>query len=82
MRRRFVLDDDQFRELVAGRAVVLPGAPPIELILSDLGWARLMHGILNGIASGLAPVIAADPPQAREFLPNHFTRERRTRYAR
>jgi len=71
---RIVFDEARFRQLVAGQVVVVHQSHKrIELILSDIGWAQMMRAVLDGVTPGL-PKGPPDPPQAREFLPNRFTR--------
>jgi hypothetical protein len=44
---RLILDEEAFRELVAGKVVELMTTTntPIELILSDIGWSRMLIAI-------------------------------------
>jgi hypothetical protein len=64
---RIVIDETAFRRLVAGELVThAVGNRQVELILSDIGWTKMMHAIGEAIERGRRP---PDPPQAREFLP-------------
>jgi hypothetical protein len=69
---RVALDEGAFRSLVAGRtvAVRLSDGGQAEIILSDIGWPKILRAVLDGIAlePGL-PKGPPDPPEAREFLP-------------
>ena len=71
---RVVIDETQFRRLVAGQIVAFRAAADqrveVEFILSDIGWPKILRAVLDGIAPepGL-PRGPPDPPQAREFLP-------------
>ncbi len=46
---RITLDERDFRELVAGRIATpeqrSPDAPFVEIILSDIGWPRMLRAI-------------------------------------
>jgi hypothetical protein len=68
---RVVLDERRFRRLVAGEVVsAAAGGERVELILSDIGWTAMLRAVCDAIEP------PPDPPEAREFLPNEFTRER------
>jgi hypothetical protein len=71
MTRRFVMDEQRFRDLVAGKVVsfrLTRGA--IEIILSDIGWKRMATAIGDAIDERLpSSARPPDPPEAREFLP-------------
>lgn len=65
---RVVIDEVRFRELVAGKMLILPGAArhartSVEIILSDIGWTSMLRAVLDAMAP------SPDPPEAREFLP-------------
>lgn len=71
---RIVLDEAHFRRLVFGGVVGADaGDERVEIILSDIGWIPMMRAIFEAAAWGL-PQGPPDPPQAREFLPNKYTR--------
>jgi hypothetical protein len=70
---RVVVDETGFRRLVAGQVLAFKAGDQrieIEIVLSDIGWPRILRAVLDGIAPepGL-PKGPPDPPQAREFLP-------------
>jgi hypothetical protein len=77
---RVVLDELQFRRLVGGQVVALTAAEQrveVQVILSDIGWRRILRAVLDGVAA--EPRVhkgPPDPPQAHEFLPNQHTRRR------
>ena len=75
---RIALDETQFRRLVAGQVVRFKTSNDkieVECILSDIGWPRIFRAVLNGIAPEPGrPNSPPDPPEAREFLPNRYTR--------
>jgi hypothetical protein len=41
------LDETAFRQLVAGNTVKIPGNPPLEIILADIGWERMFMAITD-----------------------------------
>jgi hypothetical protein len=61
---RIVLGETQFRALIARRPFIvrIPGGPDFELVLADIGHARLLEAHREAIDK------PADPPQAVEFL--------------
>jgi hypothetical protein len=69
---RIVLDEGQFRDLVAGR-VVADRRRGVEIMLADIGFARMAQAIAEAIERRRPP----DPPEAREFLPWHARRRSR-----
>lgn len=48
---RVVLDEAAFRDLVAGKIVSAGASPatPVEIILSDIGWNRMLLAIAVAI---------------------------------
>jgi hypothetical protein len=77
--QRIALDEQQFRRLVAGQVVSVSApagsATQIQIILSDIGFAAMLRAVIDGIAPEPGrPKGPPDPPQAREFLPNRYTR--------
>jgi hypothetical protein len=73
------LDEAQFRRLVAGEVVSIKAGDQqqveVQCILSDIGWPVILRAVRDGIAPEPGhPKGPPDPPQAREFLPNQFTR--------
>jgi hypothetical protein len=71
---RIALDEAQFRRLVAGQVVTFKAGDQqrieVQCILSDIGWSKILQAVVDGMGSKGPP----DPPEAREFLPNRFTR--------
>lgn len=74
---RIVIDESQFRDLVAGKPLthqLSRRRSSIEIVLSNgIGWVRLVRAVLDAIAPSPASISAdqpppPDPPQAREFL--------------
>jgi hypothetical protein len=75
---RIVLDETQFRALVAGQVLAANvDDRRVEIILSDIGWPRMWRAVEDARRAQGAP--PPDPPQAREFLPNEYTRHDYTR---
>lgn len=76
---RVALDEVRFRRLVAGQVVATAaaGGERVEIILSDIGWQRILRAIVDAMAGGpptkSLPLAGTggppDPPQASEFLP-------------
>jgi hypothetical protein len=52
---RLVLDEEAFGELVAGRTAHLLTTTnsPVDLILADIGWARMLTAIENAMREGI-----------------------------
>lgn len=76
---RIALDEAQFRRLVAGQVVIFKAGDrqriEVQCILSDIGWPQILRAVLDGIKPEPGrPAGPPDPPQAREFLPNQYTR--------
>ena len=69
---RYTIGEPGFRRLVRGERLIVPGGIEVELA-STIGWVRLVRAILDAIAPP-AERPSKDPPQAREFLPNRYTR--------
>lgn len=69
---RIVIDERRFRRLVAGEPII---ERDVEVVIASppIGWVKMVRAVLDAIAppAGNAP---RDPPQAREFLPNRYTR--------
>ena len=68
---RVALDEEAYRQLVAGREVAVTfnnGAARVEIILSDIGFVPMLRAVLDGMTPG-QPKGPPDPPEAREFLP-------------
>ena len=72
---RIALDESQFRRLVAGQVVSFKTSSEVEVecILSDIGWPKMLRAVVDGMTPGM-PKGPHDPPEAREFLPNPYTR--------
>jgi hypothetical protein len=68
MQLRIVINEDDFRALVIGRvASYRTGGHQVELILSDIGYRRMIDAIIDALT---APHHGPpDPPEAVEFLP-------------
>ena len=60
---RVRLDEKAFRALVAGK-VITDRRADVEIILSDIGWPRMLRAIEDAMNAQNPP----DPPEAREFL--------------
>ncbi len=80
---RYVVDQDALARLLRGEVVKFGG--DLLQIAPDTGWLAMIEA---AIAAARAPVpprkpsiqlraSPRDPPQAHEFLPNQYTRERR-----
>lgn len=69
---RYTISEPSFRRLVRGERLIVPGGVEVELA-PTIGWVKMVRAILDAIAP---PDSAGppDPPQAREFLPNRYTR--------
>lgn len=71
---RIVIDERRFRRLVAGEPII---ERDVEVVIASppIGWVKMVRAVLDAIAppagKGSDP---RDPPQAREFLPNRYTR--------
>lgn len=76
---RYIIDEAAFRNLAKGETLL---AGPVEIVLSpNVSWLRMAQCVLDAARSGVAnrtphplAVSPQDPPQAREFLPNKYTR--------
>lgn len=72
MTTRIIIDERRFRRLVAGEPII---ERDVEVVIASppIGWVKMVRAVLDAIAPapGNAP---SDPPQAREFLPNRYTR--------
>jgi hypothetical protein len=60
---RIILDEADFRDLVAGREVQARtlGAETVALILADIGWARMLVAIEDAIRAGMHDALDSDP---------------------
>jgi hypothetical protein len=73
MPHRIMINAPEFARLVAGRTLDFRiGSQHIELSLERTVGARAMILAIFDALEQRPPL--ADPPQAREFLPNRFTR--------
>lgn len=65
---QIALDRAQFRRLVDGKSLIFKSDNlriELRLDFEGVAWRETLHAALG---------IGGDPPEAREFLPNRFTR--------
>jgi hypothetical protein len=63
------LDQAQFRRLVAGKSLIFKSDDlrvELRLDFEGVAWRQILHAALG---------VGGDPPEAREFLPYHHTRQ-------
>ena len=65
---QIALNQAQFRRLVAREILIFKSdnlRVELRLDFEGVAWRQTLHAALG---------IGGDPPEAREFLPNHYTR--------
>lgn len=77
----YVVDELAFAGFIKGERLIV-GTNTGIVLQPSIGWLRMMQAVLDAARGGQPSPIPhrlkesspPDPPQAREFLPNRYTR--------